>query len=135
MKKLLFAAGAMIIAAAVSAAVCLTCGQTRHNDLFEQNLDALARGEGDEKYFFIAKYDIASMFKVVRVSGQANIQVGALLTMTQLDAMVSGEVEGYFLDCHYRHCCSTTEKQNIECIEGSGWEVCHSQCDHSNNQM
>ena len=45
-KKLLFAAGAMIIAAAVLAAVCLTCGQTRHNDLFEQNLDALARGEG-----------------------------------------------------------------------------------------
>ena len=43
-KKVLFAAGAMIIAAAVSAAVCLTCGQTRHNDLFEQNLDALARG-------------------------------------------------------------------------------------------
>ena len=44
-KKVLFAAGAMIIAAAVSAAVCLTCGQTRHNDLFEQNLNALARGE------------------------------------------------------------------------------------------
>ena len=36
----------MIIAAAVSAAVCLNFGQTRHNDLFEQNLDALARGEG-----------------------------------------------------------------------------------------
>ena len=35
MKKLIFAAGAMIIAAAVSASVCLTCGQTRHNDLFE----------------------------------------------------------------------------------------------------
>ena len=45
-KKLLFAAGAMVIAAAVSAAVCLNFGQTRHNDLFEQNLDALARGEG-----------------------------------------------------------------------------------------
>ena len=45
-KKLIFAAGAMIIAAAVSAAVCLNFGQTRHNDLFEQNLDALARGEG-----------------------------------------------------------------------------------------
>ena len=45
-KKVLFAAGAMIIAAAVSAAVCLNIGQTRHNDLFEQNLDALARGEG-----------------------------------------------------------------------------------------
>ena len=45
MKKLLFVAGAMIIAAAVSAAVCLNCGQTRHNDLFEQNLDALADGE------------------------------------------------------------------------------------------
>ena len=44
-KKLIFAAGAMIIAAAVSAAVCLNCGQTRHDDLFEQNLDALARGE------------------------------------------------------------------------------------------
>ena len=49
-KKVLFAAGAMIIAAAVSAAVCLTCGQTRHNDLFEQNLDALARGEGVKIY-------------------------------------------------------------------------------------
>ena len=45
-KKLLFAAGAMIIAAALSAAVCLNTGQTRHDDLFEQNLDALARGEG-----------------------------------------------------------------------------------------
>ena len=45
-KKLIFAAGAMIIAAVVSAAVCLNFGQTRHNDLFEQNLDALARGEG-----------------------------------------------------------------------------------------
>ena len=44
-KKVLFAAGAMIIAAAVSAAVCLNIGQTRHNDLFEQNLDALAQGE------------------------------------------------------------------------------------------
>ena len=46
MKKLIFAAVAMIIAAAVSAAVCLNCGQTRHNDLFEQNLDALAQMEG-----------------------------------------------------------------------------------------
>lgn len=46
-KKVLFAAGAMIIAAAVSAAVCLNFGQTRHDDLFEQNLDALARGEND----------------------------------------------------------------------------------------
>ena len=45
-KKVLFAAGAMIIAAAVSAAVCLNFGQTRHDDLFEQNLDALAQMEG-----------------------------------------------------------------------------------------
>ena len=49
-KKVLFAAGIMIIAAAVSAAVCLNFGQTRHNDLFEQNLDALARGEGVKIY-------------------------------------------------------------------------------------
>ena len=47
-KKVLFAAGAMIIAVAVSAAVCLNFGQTRHNDLFEQNLDALARGEDNK---------------------------------------------------------------------------------------
>lgn len=46
-KKLIFAAGAMVIAAAVSAAFCLNFGQTRHDDLFEQNLDALARGEND----------------------------------------------------------------------------------------
>ena len=38
----------MIIAAAVSAAVCLNFGQTRHDDLFEQNLDALARGEDNK---------------------------------------------------------------------------------------
>ena len=44
-KKLLFAAGAMVIAAAVSAAVCLNFGQTRHDDLFEQNLSVLAEGE------------------------------------------------------------------------------------------
>ena len=47
-KKVLFAAGAMIIAAAVSAAVCLNFGQTRHDDLFEQNLDALAIGEDNK---------------------------------------------------------------------------------------
>ena len=47
-KKILFAAGAMIIAAAVSAAVCLNFGQTRHDDLFEQNLDALADGEDNK---------------------------------------------------------------------------------------
>ena len=47
-KKLIFAAGAMIIAAAVSSAVCLNTGQTRHDDLFEQNLDALARGEDNK---------------------------------------------------------------------------------------
>ena len=46
-KKLFFPAGAMVIAAAVSAAVCLNIGQTRHDDLFEQNLEALARGENE----------------------------------------------------------------------------------------
>ena len=44
-KKVLFAAGAMIIAAAVTAAVSMNFGQTSHDDLFEQNLDALAQGE------------------------------------------------------------------------------------------
>lgn len=44
-KKVLFAAGAMIIAAAVSVAVCMNFNQSRHGDLFEQNLDALAKGE------------------------------------------------------------------------------------------
>ena len=45
-KKVLFAAGAMIIAAAVTAAVSMNFGQTSHDDLFEQNLDALAQMEG-----------------------------------------------------------------------------------------
>ena len=44
-KKLLFAAGAMIIAAAVSATVYVN-KNTDRNDLFEQNLDALAQMEG-----------------------------------------------------------------------------------------
>jgi hypothetical protein len=45
-KNIIFAAGAMIIAAAVTAAVSMNFGQTRHDDLFEQNLDALAQMEG-----------------------------------------------------------------------------------------
>ena len=44
-KKLLFAAGAMIIAAAVSATVYVN-KNTDRNDLFEQNLYALAQMEG-----------------------------------------------------------------------------------------
>ena len=44
-KKVLFAAGAMIIAAAVSATVYVN-KNTDRNDLFEQNLDALAQLEG-----------------------------------------------------------------------------------------
>ena len=43
-KKLIFAAGAMIIAAAVSATVYVSESADR-NDLFEQNLEALADGE------------------------------------------------------------------------------------------
>lgn len=45
MKKLIFVAGAMIIAAAVSATVYVN-KNTDRNDLFEQNLDALAQLEG-----------------------------------------------------------------------------------------
>lgn len=43
-KKLILAAGAMIIAAAVSATVYVNRSADR-DDLFEQNLDALADGE------------------------------------------------------------------------------------------
>ena len=45
-KKVLFAAGAMIIAAAVSATVYVN-KNTDRNDLFEQNLDALAFPESN----------------------------------------------------------------------------------------
>lgn len=48
-KKLIFAAGAMIIAAAVSATVYVNRSADR-NDLFEQNLEALAKGEGVKIY-------------------------------------------------------------------------------------
>ena len=101
----------MIIAAAVSAAVCLNFGQTRHNDLFEQNLDALAIGENDEKFYYIARYDLASLFKVTRVSGNASVQVGALLTMEEVNALVEGTVEGNYVDCHLRHCCSAKKNR------------------------
>ena len=72
---------------------------------------------------------------MTRVSGNANVEVGALLTMAEVNALAEGTVVGNYVDCHSRHCCSTTKKRNIECIEGSGWAVCHSQCDHSENQL
>ena len=60
-KKLLFAAGAMIIAAAV----CLNIGQTRHNDLFEQNLDALAFPESNaSNYDLVWDVDEKDIFTI-----------------------------------------------------------------------
>ena len=83
-KKVLFAAGAMIIAAAVSAAVCLTCGQTRHNDLFEQNLDALARGENENDQREIDCYNSGGNYNMASVCAETGFE--------RATCKVSGEV-------------------------------------------
>jgi hypothetical protein len=134
MKSLSFI-GTAIIAAAFSVIFLVNYNQSNLDDLFETNLEALARQEVDEKFYYVARYDIASMFRVTRVSGQASVQVGALLTRAELEALVAGTVEGNYVDCHMRYCCRTTEMQNIECIPGTDWVACHPQCDHSQNQM
>ena len=45
-KKIVLAAGAVLVAAAVSAFVCVNNGRTSMDDLFYANVEALADGEG-----------------------------------------------------------------------------------------
>ena len=135
MKKFVFLSS-LIFAASIAV---LANVEYRDSDSFSSliraNAEALSQGEYNDKFYYIAKYDIASMFKVTAVSGEASIQIGALLTMTEFETEVNGNVQGAWVNCHKRYCCSTTEKQNVECIPGGGWMVCHPQCDHSNNQI
>lgn len=83
-KKLIFAAGAMVIAAAVSAAFCLNFGQTRHDDLFEQNLDALARGENES-----GEYKKEPFSCSIYVGANGKIKIGGLEIHAGADGYIS----------------------------------------------
>lgn len=105
------------------------------------NVEALSKEvDKTEGYYFIQKYAICSMLEVTSVSGDiaGEISVGAIITrlsLSELRGKLSGEIKYSSVDCHWRKCLATTEAQKIACIEGNDWEECHSQCDHSNNQM
>ena len=74
----------MIIAAAVSAAVSMNFGQTRHNDLFEQNLDALARGENES-----GKYKREPFSCSIYVGANGKIKIGGVELQAGADGYIS----------------------------------------------
>ena len=140
MKKLF---STIVIAATLFAGYSAYSGQNSNEltDVSLANVEALSKEvDQTEGYYFIQKYAICSMLEVTSVSGDivGEISVGAIITklsLSELKGKFSGEIKCSTVDCHWRKCLATTEAQKIACIEGNDWEKCHSQCDHSNNQM
>lgn len=132
----------MAVAAALFAGYSAYNSQNSNEltDIALANVEALSGPENDKGFYVIQKYAICKMAKITAVDGDiaGEITVGALITSTALGELrvkFSGKIESKSVDCHWAKCLSTTEAQKIDCIEGNGWEECHSQCDHSNNQM
>lgn len=82
-KKLILAAGAMIIAAAVYATVYVN-RSADHDDLFEQNLEALARGENEYDQREIDCYNSGGNYNMASVCVESGFE--------RATCKVSGEV-------------------------------------------
>ena len=83
-KNFIFVAVAIIIAAAVTAAISLNFGQTRHDDLFEQNLDALADGENES-----GKYKKEQFSCNIYVGANGKIKIGGIELHAGADGYIS----------------------------------------------
>lgn len=133
----------MVVAAALFVGYSTYNAQNSNelSDVALANVEALSKEvDKTEGYYFIQKYAICSMLEVTSVSGDiaGEISVGAIITklsLSELKGKLSGEIQCRTVDCHWRKCLATTEAQKIACIEGEDWEKCHSQCNHSNNQI
>ena len=143
MKKKILSATFMVAMMAVAGYnMYLNQTKNRISELALANVEALANdGEGVPQGFYkILKFRIAQMLEVTSVSGEisAAVDVGMIFTsgrLAELKGQFKGEIEAETVDCHKGECLSTTEKQNIECIADDDWMKCHSQCNHSNNQI
>ena len=134
--------GTMAVVAAFSFGYCAYNAYQTSNlsNMALANIEALSEGESKKEFYAIAKYDICSELRITSVEGEigAEVSVGLLISSTALSEIrgrLSGEVEFEKVNLHNRVCLDTSEPQKIDCIPGSGWVECHSQCDHTNNQI
>ena len=107
------------------------------SELTRRNLEVLLNKEGEDNRFYeVPRYNLEQRFRVTKVKGNVNVSVGALLSLSEASNFkIGAEIEGTYVDCHKGYCLSTTVKQTIACAVNTEWAVCHSQCNHSTNQM
>lgn len=141
-KKILSATFVVAMMAVAGYNVYMNQAKAGMSELALANVEALADdGEGVPQGFYtILKFRIAQMLEVTSVSGEisAAVDVGMIFTsgrLAELKGQFKGEIEAETVDCHKGECLSTTEKQNIQCIADDDWMKCHTQCNHSNNQI
>ena len=128
MKKIMKVMGVMAIFAALAVMVYNQVNVKPANSILAKNIEALSQSEGggSVSYYKVTKYDIAKLFKVVKVNGNASVFLGALLTAAQVEAQISGSIECEPVDCHKRVCCSTPIRPPYECPGNDiDWRICH----------
>ena len=138
MKKLLKILGVVAVCATFAVVAYNQVNAKPENPILAKNIEALSQSEGggNISYYKVTKYAISRLFKVVKVNGNASVSLGALLTAAQVEAQISGSIECEPVDCHKRVCCNTTIRPPYDCpYNDTDWQMCHSQCNHSENQL
>lgn len=141
-KKILSTTFVVAMMAVAGYNVYMSLTKENMSELALANLEALANDVegGPQGFYKIHKYRIAKMLEVTSVEGEisASVNVGMILTpgkLAELEGQFKGEIKTETIDCHKGECLSTTVKQEIECIKDDDWMKCHTQCDHSYNQI
>lgn len=109
------------------------------------NVEALASNpDAGDGFKVVTKYDIAKKLRITSISGQiTGFWVNMVLdSQEELDSLqnkadktgISFNTEP--VDCHKRICVETIILQPINCPgDQKRFEMCHSQCDHSQNAI
>ena len=137
-KRILFSLCSVAVMAIVAFATYTEIQNHRQmSELTRRNLEVLLNKEGEDNRFYeVPRYNLEQRFRVTKVKGNVNVSVGALLSLSEASNFkIGAEIEGTYVDCHKGYCLSTTVKQTIACVVNTEWAVCHSQCNHSTNQM
>ena len=137
-KRILFSLCSVAVVTIVAFATYTEIHNHRQiSELTRRNLEVLLNKEGEDNRFYeVPRYNLEQRFRVTKVKGNVNVSVGALLSLSEASNFkIGAEIEGTYVDCHKGYCLSTTEKQTIACAVNTEWAVCHSQCNHSTNQM
>jgi hypothetical protein len=130
--------------AASAVMIYISNQRTKFSEVISSNIEALVSGDDNhEPYYQVTKYELAKKLRITNLSGTITgfwlfMIIETPEELANLNNLASQKGITFTtenVDCHKRVCLDTTIAQNIECLgNAKHFEMCHSSCDHSNNQ-